>query len=276
MKTVWPGKKIHVRVGEWSGRVGPQVSHHQTWLLPPVTVMRDAVRYPTSTLLSRLKGACAGMKAMRRATPIAAGDEADLTPGRGTIVRGPWHSVQDEPSDAELVARCRAGDARAWEQLVRRYQRLIYSVPMRCGLSDDEAADVFQQTCLRLLERLDTLNDPSRLGGWLATTSRHLALDALAKRHREQPLGTAPADVERADEARLPQEGLEILEEQHRIRRAVAQLSPPCRTLVYHLFYDPVEPSYQQIAAALGMPKGSIGPVRARCFAKLKAILERC
>src|SRR5579883_429522 len=246
MKTVWPGKKIHVRVGEWSGRVGPQVSHHQTWLLPPVTVMRDAVRYPTSTLLSRLKGACAGMKAMRRATPIAAGDEADLTPGRGTIVRGPWHSVQDEPSDAELVARCRAGDARAWEQLVRRYQRLI------------------------------TLNDPSRLGGWLATTSRHLALDALAKRHREQPLGTAPADVERADEARLPQEGLEILEEQHRIRRAVAQLSPPCRTLVYHLFYDPVEPSYQQIAAALGMPKGSIGPVRARCFAKLKAILERC
>jgi RNA polymerase sigma factor (sigma-70 family) len=159
---------------------------------------------------------------------------------------------------------------------VRRYQRLIYSVPVRCGLSDDEAADVFQQTCLRLLERLDTLNDPARLAAWLATTSRHLSLDTLAKRHREQPLVSAPPDAERADEARLPEEDLEVLEEQHRVRRAVAQLRPPCRALVYHLFYDPIEPSYQQIAAALGMPKGSIGPVRARCFAKLKAILERC
>ena len=200
------------------------------------------------------------------------GFDADLMISAAS--RGPSHCVADEPSDAELVARCRAGDARAWEELVRRFQRLIYSVSRHCGLSEDEAADVFQETCLRLFERLDTLNDPSRLSAWLASTSRHLSLDVLAKRHGEQPLPATTQELERADDGQLPEESLEVVEEQHRIRQKLARLRPPCRALVYHLFYDPAEPSYQQIAAALGMPKGSIGPVRARCFAKLKALLE--
>jgi RNA polymerase sigma factor (sigma-70 family) len=178
-----------------------------------------------------------------------------------------------ELSDEKLVAACRAGDARAWEELVQRYQRLIYTVPMRLGLSEDEAGDVFQQTCLRLFERLDTLRDPSRLDAWLVSTSRRLSLDALARCRGNRQASETALLSERVDDAPRPEESLALLEEQQRIRRAVAQLPSRCRALLYHLFYDREEPSYAHIATTLGMPTGSIGPVRARCFAKLKALL---
>jgi len=187
----------------------------------------------------------------------------------------PARRPEDERTDADLVAACRAGDGAAWEVLVRRYQRLIYTVPLRCGLSEEDAADIFQQTCLRLYERLDTLREPSRLGAWLVSTARRLSLDALDKRRSVGSLVAEGEASEQADGSVPFDESLTQLEEQQRIRLAVARLDDRCRTLVYHLFYDPAAPSYQQIAAALGLPTGSVGPVRARCFAKLKALLAK-
>ena len=187
-------------------------------------------------------------------------------------VQKPLRSTS-EASDEDLVSACRSGDAQAWDQLVRRYQRLIYTVPLRFGLSEEDAGDVFQQTCLRLCEHLDALRDPSRLDAWLVSTSRRLSLDALNGRRRGQ-MAAAASPLAHAAHEDAVENGLEVLEEQQRIRRAVMRLAPRCRALVYHLFYDPAEPSYAEIAAALGMPKGSIGPVRARCFAKLKALLD--
>ena len=217
------------------------------------------------------RGAVTASRAAVSATAVAVHCNAPAVAGLSRTLKREEFS---ELSDAELVAACRAGDARAWEQLVRRYQRLIYSVPMRMGLSEDEAGDVFQQTCLRLFERLDTLRDPSRLGAWLVSTGRRYSLDALARRRAGQQVSDATLVYEPADDAPVPEESLALLEEQHGIRSAVAQLAPRCRHLLYHLFYDPAEPSYEQIAVALGMPTGSVGPVRARCFAKLKALLD--
>ena len=66
-----------------------------------------------------------------------------------------------------------------------------------------------------------------------------------------------------------------ILEEQHRIRTALSLLDERCKTLLELLFYAPEPPSYAEIAAALGVPEGSIGPTRARCLAKLLRMLKQ-
>lgn len=180
-------------------------------------------------------------------------------------------SFTDDRTAEQLVGACRSGDPTAWESLIRRYQRLIYTVPLRFGLDEDEAADVFQHTCVRLFEHIGDLENPQRLDAWLVSTSRHLALDLLRRRRRQ---ATPDAVEEVADEAQRLDQRLEGLEEQQRIRRALIRLDPRCRALLYHLFYDPEEPSYLEIAAALGMKQGSIGPVRARCFSRLKVLLQ--
>jgi RNA polymerase sigma factor (sigma-70 family) len=183
-------------------------------------------------------------------------------------------SFADLRSTEQLVAACRAGEVSAWEGLLRRYQRLIYTVPLRFRLDEEEAADIFQQTCLRLFEHLHTLDNPRRLDAWLVSTSRRLCLDALRNRRRHGVVDRQESLPDRMDEAPLPDEGLAELEEQQRIRRAVARLDPRCRALVYHLFYNPDDPPYRAIASALGLSQGSVGPTRARCFSRLKVLLQ--
>lgn len=72
-------------------------------------------------------------------------------------------------TDEELVRACREGDESAWEAVVRRYQRLVYSVPRQAGLAEDAAADVFQKVFAGLFEHLDDLSQPERLSAWLVT-----------------------------------------------------------------------------------------------------------
>lgn len=171
------------------------------------------------------------------------------------------------PADAELVARCRAGDARAWEIIVLRYRRLVYAIPMRSGLAPEEADDVFQNTFARLVERLSTIRDPSRLRPWLVTTARRLSLDTATRRRAvpesDEVLGAIP------DPDPLPAEELARLEEQHLVRRAFEGLPGRCRELLHLLYYAAEEPSYIAIGKRLGLPMGSIGPTRARCLEKL-------
>ncbi len=80
-----------------------------------------------------------------------------------------------EPSDQALVLACRAGDTVAWETLIARYQRLVFSIPRRAGLDADLSAEVFQQVFTILLERLDQIERPMYIGAWLATTTRREA-----------------------------------------------------------------------------------------------------
>src|SRR5215216_5274973 len=75
-------------------------------------------------------------------------------------------------SDLELVLACRRGDQLAWEKLIRRYQRLIYAIPVRAGLDEDEAADIFQDVFTTLFEKLNDIEEPERLQAWLVTTAR--------------------------------------------------------------------------------------------------------
>jgi len=87
--------------------------------------------------------------------------------------------------DRTLVRACLDGNRRAWETLIQRYQRLLYAIPQRCGLSEDDAADVFQTVCLRLLQNLGNLRDERSLTSWLITTASREAWRVRRQRRRE-------------------------------------------------------------------------------------------
>jgi RNA polymerase sigma factor (sigma-70 family) len=170
-------------------------------------------------------------------------------------------------TDAELIAGCRGGDARAWEAVVMRYRRLVYAIPTRCGLPPEEADEVFQNTFSRLFERLDSLREPSLLRAWLVTTARRLSLDAAGRR---KPVGASEEVLGQiSDPAPLAPEEIERLEERQRVREAFQQLPERCRALLDLLYYATDVPSYDRVSERLKMPVGSIGPTRARCLEKL-------
>jgi RNA polymerase sigma factor (sigma-70 family) len=184
-----------------------------------------------------------------------------------------------EDSDLQLVLACRRGDQLAWETLIRRYQRLIYTIPLRAGLDEDHAAEIFQDVFTTLFEKLNDIEQPEKLQAWLVTTTRRKTLHEVSKaRVRQQSQVTTDESPNVAtsirDEAPLPDEQLLMLEEQHRIRTAVSSLDERCKTLLEMLFYVAEPPSYADVAAFLGIPEGSIGPTRARCLAKLLRMLN--
>lgn len=177
-----------------------------------------------------------------------------------------------------LLRACRAGDAAAWETLVRRYQRLIYSIPRRARLSEDQAAEVFQRVCIALFEHIDRIDQPERLAAWLATTARRESWRQIRQQRATLSLDLADEDnnevVQLADDTLLPDELLEQLERQHEVRQALLALNERCRQLLTLLFLRDEPLAYATIAARLGVPEGSIGPTRARCLRKLQQILE--
>jgi RNA polymerase sigma factor (sigma-70 family) len=183
-----------------------------------------------------------------------------------------------ENSDLQLVLACRRGDQLAWEKLIRRYQRLVYSIPRRAGLTEEESAEVFQEVFTTLFQRFNDIEEPEKLQAWLVTTARRKTWRTISKGRVLQQSSTneeAPEVAAIQDNAPLPDEQLIILEEQHRIRTAMSSLDERCQKLLQMLFYSPDPPSYAEIAASLGTSEGSIGPTRARCLEKLLRILNK-
>ena len=185
-----------------------------------------------------------------------------------------------QPTDRELLTACRGGDESSWEVLVERYQRLIYAIPRRAGLNEDQAAEVFQEVFATLLQKLDDITDPDRLHAWLVTTARRKTWRLMSKERLLHPANTGDEERDEeltsvVDNAPLPDETLVRLEEQHRIRAALLSLDERCQKLLSLLYYRPEPPSYAEIAAAFGTSEGSIGPTRARCLKKMLQLLEK-
>jgi RNA polymerase sigma factor (sigma-70 family) len=185
-------------------------------------------------------------------------------------------------SDPELVAACLENDPLAWETLILRYQRLIYSIPIKQGFSSVDASDVFQSVCLILLKKLPSLRKQEKLFSWLMTTTTRECWRVAAEWRRESPpaanrdpddprdtLSDLAANQPLADDQRL------AFEQQQLIREAINRLPERCRELIALLFYHTDELSYAQIASRLRLPVASIGPNRARCLQKLKKDLEK-
>jgi RNA polymerase sigma factor (sigma-70 family) len=176
---------------------------------------------------------------------------------------------------ALLVRRAAGGDRWAWERLVDQYARLIWAMTRDFKLAESDAADVFQATWLRLLEHIDRLEYPARVGSWLAATARHECLRSLAARKRLVPVhddvtlkgAGAVVPAPEIDERLLAEESAQA------VREAISHLPGRWQRLVELLMADPPA-SYAEISEQLGLPMGSIGPTRGRCMERLRLLLQ--
>ena len=177
-------------------------------------------------------------------------------------------------SDVRLVRDCIRGREEAWSELIHKYKNLIFSIPIKYGLSRDDAADVFQGVCLGLLSELPKLREPRALPMWLMQVTAHKCLH-----WRRQQLRLVSSDSEDAGipEIEVPAAADRLLleaEQEQIVREALTGLAPRCRRLVQMLFFEEPVRSYQDIAATLGVAVGSIGFIRQRCLDRLRRRLD--
>ena len=176
-----------------------------------------------------------------------------------------------EPTVTELVGAAADGDQAAWNALVDRFGRLVWSVIRGFRLDAASAADVSQTVWLRLVENLDRIRDPERLASWLATTARNESIRAKRKLARAVP---TEFEIDIADEA-APELDERLIADERRAGVAAAfnELSPSCRQLLRLLSADPPL-DYETISEMIDRPIGSIGPTRSRCLERLRRVLE--
>jgi len=170
--------------------------------------------------------------------------------------------------DAELLAGCVRGDARAWFQVVERHQRLVFSVARSWGLGVHDAADVTQAVFAELMDGMEAIRDPERLRVWLATVARRQSWRVARRARREPPVDAALHDRPDSDDA------IERTDDVLWLVDAMESLDPRCRELLGALYLDEGEPTYAEVAARLGRPIGSIGPTRARCLGRLRDLMD--
>jgi RNA polymerase sigma factor (sigma-70 family) len=185
--------------------------------------------------------------------------------------------VAVDPDDTgQLVRGAAGGDEVAWRGLVARFSGLVWAIARAHRLANADAADVFQTTWLRLAEHIGRIEHPDRVGAWIATAARRECLQSL----RSSAKVVLTDDAERLDLTPAggnPTEDAVLAAEQEKedadraaaLWRAFSRLPSRCRELLRVLMASP-PPSYAEVAAALGLPLGSIGPTRARCLARLR------
>lgn len=202
-----------------------------------------------------------------------------MTPSTGNIAatEEPIASRVVDRSDAEIVRACRKGDQTAWDDLVGRYQRLIYAIPRRAGLSEERCADVFQEVFVTLLEKIDAIEKPEKIRSWIVTTAKFKTWSSVrAEKGLYSPETEEEMEAQMAalpDAAPLADEQLVRLEQQHLIRTAMNMLEERCRMILSMIYLRESAASYAEVAAKVGVGETSISPLRTRCLKKLERIL---
>jgi RNA polymerase sigma factor (sigma-70 family) len=168
--------------------------------------------------------------------------------------------------DAQLVARCRAGDQAAWSELVNRFSRYVYAIAVQAfRLSEHDAEDVFQECFTRVYENLHRLRDDQALRPWIGQLTRRLCIDKLRASSREQ-LTEEPVEPAGAEDT------LSTLDDALTVHEAMAALSGNCRDILDRFFAQ--DQSYRDIGDALELPSGTIASRISRCLGKLREALE--
>lgn len=168
----------------------------------------------------------------------------------------------------DLVLAARAGDDRAWERLHVRFTPMLRSVAYSYRLSASDVDDAVQMTWVRLVSHIGRLREPAALAGWLATTIRRECLRLLQRPVREH-VTDDPELGERIDLVSDPERALLAAERRVVLARALGTLPERHRRLMVLLLTQP-KPDYDTVSTTLGMPRGSIGPIRARSIARLQ------
>jgi RNA polymerase sigma factor (sigma-70 family) len=176
--------------------------------------------------------------------------------------------------DARLVKKCLSGNEEAWSALIEKYKALIYSIPVKYGLSQPDASDVFQATCLELLARLPELRKPRALPKWLMQVAHHECYRWKRSQQRMVSRDAEP-DLPEPEAPAIAQLLLEQTQEEQILREAVRLLTPQCQRLVALLFFETPARPYAEVAKELGLAQGSIGFTREKCLERLRRQLSK-
>jgi RNA polymerase sigma factor (sigma-70 family) len=173
-------------------------------------------------------------------------------------------------SGSTLLARLAEGDEATWQVTVRRFEGLLRASARAVLRSDADVDEAVQRTWVLLFRNADRINDARCLPGWLSTTARREALAILRGQQRAIPSEDV-ADRVAPDETDV---AAALMDDELRraLDRAVENLPPSQRLIVRALLREPA--SYDALSAELGIPRGSLGPLRGRAVRALRAQLE--
>ncbi|QSB05937.1 RNA polymerase sigma factor [Natronoglycomyces albus] len=182
--------------------------------------------------------------------------------------------IADFQRRAELLKLARSGDRVAMKSLVDDLGPLLWRVARYQGLSIDAAADVVQTAWMKLVKHWESIEEPQAVTAWLTTTVRRDAQRIRTAARRESTIDPVefpdpPSPLTDSVDEQL------IRKQEHRaVRRVLARTGSPCRELLAYISAAE-RPDYDVIAQSLGMKKGSIGPTRGRCLARLRRDLQK-
>ena len=149
--------------------------------------------------------------------------------------------------NSRLVEAAAAGDATAFDDLVRLHGEVIYRLALRMLGNPQDAEDVQQETFLQAYRRLRSFRREAAFGTWLYAIAARLCLSKLRRRvHWQEELTNDPPSDPRLD----PQERIASLASADRVQRALRSLSPSDRLLIVLKYVESL--SHEQIAQVLG------------------------
>jgi RNA polymerase sigma-70 factor (ECF subfamily) len=200
------------------------------------------------------------------------------------VKRNP-NRLEENALTAALVRRCIAGDAPAWEELVRQQNRRIYNICYRFTASSSDAEDLTQEVFIRLYRTMASYEpDKGSFNTWLTTLTRNMLVDHFRRTRQERvtdSIDAAPAADQDAptlaerieDAAPSPQARLATKETQKMVQNALQKVSPDLREAV--ILRDLQDLDYKEIAAALKVPEGTVKSRINRGRAELARLLSR-
>ena len=176
---------------------------------------------------------------------------------------------------AEALRRARDGDRDALNELIAELTPLLWNVVRRQGVDRVAAEDVVQDTWLRLWSSLDKIQTPEALVGWLVTVAKREAIRLWKAGCREEPV-EPEWDSMMSEDPGVDEHVTDQIRVQGQYRvlwGLVTSLTERCQELIRIIAFTD-RPNYETVSSALGIPRGSIGPTRGRCLAKLRQLLR--
>ena len=193
--------------------------------------------------------------------------------------------MEDVQVAAMLVRRCVAGDAAAWEEIVRKYHRRIYNICYRFAGTADDAQDLTQEVFIKMYRTLGSYDvERGAFVTWVTTMTRNLLVDHFRKTKQDRmtdSLDATTSDHEDAmplsdkieDKALPPDAGVQSRETREAVHAALQKLSPDLREAV--ILRDLQDLDYREIAQVLKVPEGTVKSRINRGRVELARLLQR-
>jgi RNA polymerase sigma-70 factor (ECF subfamily) len=226
-----------------------------------------------------------GMPAASAAWPKAGPDAAPSVAPPGAVGAGSLNVPLPEASEARLIERLVARDERAFNEVVRLYERRIFALALRMMGDRAEAEDLAQEVFVQVFKAIGTFRGESKLSTWIYRIAVNLSKNRtkyLRVRHssEQDELGVLeerlpPGEAKQANVARIerPDDMMAGLETEQVVRRAILELEPSFRECL--VLRDVEDLSYEEIGAITGLPEGTVKSRIHRARGQLKEIVER-